>query len=417
MFSRVETLNYRSLRYISRSLSAFQILVGPNASGKTTFFDAIGFLGDLVSVGLEAAVKKRGGNFDDLLFNHQGNSFELAVEVELPEKYSVLIPEYQLVRYEVRIKYERELNEYFIDAETVRLKKIAPPKQALERSLFPADFAAPETILSKSTKGTKLIVNKSPGGNDNYYSEVYRESGKGWVPSFKLGPKKSALANLPEDESKFPVSTWLKSLLAEGVQFLTLNSQLMRQPSAPGLGFQFRLDGSNLPWVIDDLRKKNAKRFSAWIEHIKTALPDVNDVVTVEKPEDKHRYLKVIYKDGLDVPSWTASDGTLRFLALTILAYMPNASGVFLIEEPENGIHPRAIEPIFQSLRSVYRAQLLLATHSPVILALAEAREILCFAKTESGATDIVQGDYHPALQNWQHSFNLGDLFVAGVLQ
>jgi hypothetical protein len=63
-----------------------------------------------------------------------------------------------------------------------------------------------------------------------------------------------------------------------------------------------------------------------------------------------------------------ASDGALRLLALTLPAYLNDFQGVYLVEEPENGIHPRAVETLFQSLSSVYDAQMLLATHSPVIL-------------------------------------------------
>ena len=55
----------------------------------------------------------------------------------------------------------------------------------------------------------------------------------------------------------------------------------------------------------------------------------------------------------------------MRFLALTLLAYLPDPAGPYLIEEPENGIHPRNVETVFESLSSVYDAQVLLATHSP----------------------------------------------------
>jgi predicted ATPase len=122
------------------------------------------------------------------------------------------------------------------------------------------------------------------------------------------------------------------------------------------------------------------------------------------------------YRGGLEVPSWMASDGTLRLLALTLPAYLPDFKGVYLIEEPENGIHPRAVETLFQSLSSVYEAQILLATHSPVILSVAQADKVLCFAKTEEGATSIVRGSQHPALRNWKGQTNLGTLFAAGVL-
>jgi predicted ATPase len=111
-----------------------------------------------------------------------------------------------------------------------------------------------------------------------------------------------------------------------------------------------------------------------------------------------------------------ASDGTLRLLALTLPAYLQDFHGVYLIEEPENGIHPRAIETMFQSLSSVYGAQILMATHSPVILSIVDAERILCFAKTMEGATDIVRGNEHPALKEWRGETNLGVLFAGGVL-
>jgi len=253
-----------------------------------------------------------------------------------------------------------------------------------------------------------------PDRNDNFYSEVYLESGKGWAPSFKLGPRKSALGNLPADESKFPVTVWFKNLLVEGVQQFVLNSLIIRKASPPGQVRGFKTDGSNLPWVIESLQKKNPNNFQNWIDHLQTALPDIEDIRTVERPDDKHRYLVIRYHGGLDVPSWMASDGTLRLLALTLPAYLPDFTGVYLIEEPENGIHPRAVETVFQSLSSVYNAQILLATHSPVILSMVDADKVLCFAKTPEGATDIVSGNNHPALKEWQGEMNLGVLFCWG---
>jgi len=41
MIRRIEALNYRSLRYVSQALCPFQLLIGPNASGKSTFLDVV----------------------------------------------------------------------------------------------------------------------------------------------------------------------------------------------------------------------------------------------------------------------------------------------------------------------------------------------------------------------------------------
>ena len=48
MIKRIEALNYRALKHISQTLKPFQILVGPNASGKSTFLDVVALLRRLV---------------------------------------------------------------------------------------------------------------------------------------------------------------------------------------------------------------------------------------------------------------------------------------------------------------------------------------------------------------------------------
>ena len=143
------------------------------------------------------------------------------------------------------------------------------------------------------------------------------------------------------------------------------NSLLIRKASPPGQGQGFKADGSNLPWVVAALEKRNPEKLREWVAHIQTALPDLENIRTVERADDRHRYPALVYRGGLEARSWMASDGTLRLLAQTLPAYLEDFRGVYLIEEPENGIHPRAVEAMHQSLLSVYDAQILLATHSP----------------------------------------------------
>jgi predicted ATPase len=417
MFTRIQTRFFRCLKSVDQTLGPFRALVGPNASGKTTFLDVIGFLGDLArnrGEVLETA-RARSSSFEKLVWMGQGNSFQLAVEAEIPSGVRKLMAEdkqrFTRVRYEVEVGLEPVSNEIGLNYETLWLKEPAAD-QAEQRDLFPSPQQEGPALITRSQKGQKAALTKKPGGNDNYYTE----GKKSYMPSFKLGRGKSALANIPADAESFPVSTWFRGLLEKGVQTFVLNSQLIRQPSPPGLGRRFQTDGSNLPWIVADLRQ-DQRRFRSWVEHVRTALEDIKDIDAVELPENKHRYLVLEYMNGARVPSWLASDGTLRLLTLTIPAYLPDLEGTFLIEEPENGIHPRAIETVLQSLSSMYRCQVLVATHSPVALNLLEPREVLCFAKDAAGATDIVSGDRHPALRDWKKGEpDLGILFASGIL-
>ncbi len=419
MITRIEARHYRCLRYVNQRLGPFQLLVGANATGKTTFLDVVTFLGDLVSSGVETAIRNRTPTPQDMTWMRDKDRFELAIEFQIPDELRAQLedPGFSHVRYEVAIGMEVEDAGIGIAAERVWLRRDGVTESP-QRKLFPESKVPPRSILlpKRQPKGQqKLVVSKVIGGNDNYRPET----AKGYSPSFRQSAKKSALGNLPADQSSFPVSTWVKGCLTEGIQQFVLNSRLIRKASPPGQGRSFKADGSNLPWVVQHLADTDIKSLQNWIRHLQTALPDLIGIRTIEREDDKHRYLMLKYKNGLEVPSWLASDGTLRLLALTLPAYLKEFRGAYLIEEPENGIHPKAAETVFQSLSSVYDAQVLLATHSPVLLSLikpTDSGKVLCFAKAADGSTDIESGDRHPQLKAWQGEPNFSVLFAGGVL-
>lgn len=426
MIRELEVRSLRALRYVSVGLEPFQVMVGPNACGKSTLFDALLLVRDVLTSGLDAAIygnlrmniSPRAVEPRDLTWLRQGGGIEIVVTLELPkaliEKFE---GKYRFARYEIGIRTEGVLG---FDHETLwlcsELKKPSEHLQLDQLDLFPHQQNVPSHIVkpasSRSPIGWRKVVSKTvESGNDYFRSET-----TDWNNLFRLGPGKSALANLPEDELKFPAATWTKRVLMEGVHRLMLNAEKMRLPAPAGSPSDFLPDGSNLPWIVSELENKDHSRKKLWVQHLATTLDDLEDVETIERPEDRSRYLVLRYKNGLEAPSWVLSDGTLRMMALTLLAYAPAAPRVVLIEEPENGIHPKAVETVMQSLSSVYDAQILCATHSPVVLSLMRSNQVLCFGKTSEGSVDIVRGDQHPRLREWQSALNLGDLFAAGVL-
>lgn len=101
---------------------------------------------------------------------------------------------------------------------------------------------------------------------------------------------------------------------------------------------------------------------------------------------------------------------------MTLIPYLSQDGQVYLLEEPDNGVHPLALDAVYSSLSSAYECQVLITTHSPSFLSLVSPKDILCFAKSDDGATDVVRGNDHPMLREWQDGVDTGLLFANGVI-
>jgi len=404
MITRIEALNYRCLRHVAQDLGPFHVLVGPNGSGKSTFLDIPALMRDIVRDGrnnIGDVISSRAPNYTDLLWMRTGRGFELAIEAEVPESRRSHLPGGEKVcRYNLGIGHMGNSGELGIFQEMLSLWPALTPFQRLSH---PGSLGLPD-----DRSESNMVVQKYFDGKDYFWHESDRHR----LAVYKFGHRRSALANLPEDETLFPVATWFRQFLLTGVQTIALNGEAMRRPSPPNARRSFLADGSSLPWLIDQLPPKSREQ---WLSHVKTELPNLTGIRTIDRPEDRHRYLMLEYDSGLEVPSWVVADGTLHMLALTLLAYLPDTTATYLIEEPENCIHPTAIEAVFESLASVYDGQVLLATHSPVIVGLADLDQVLCFTRTQEGVTIITPGNEHRILKNWRGEVSLSVLFASGV--
>lgn len=422
MIKLIEAQNFRSLKSISCAVAPFNVLVGSNGSGKTTFLDVLQFVSDILSEkNIEKAVKTRVEDFNHLTFAGKGGDICFAVEAIIPInlRENLWKKTMDTVRYEVcfgisklgniSIKEERVV---IFDEKQNSLKNMVSP------TLFPDDKPELVSLINKKLvlQSYRQIVKKNPNNKSNYSDETSSESGKGWVQSLELDEEISAFANLYGAKDRFIVSRWFYKFLTENMQTFVLDSLELRKASPPRYRDNFSLDGSNLPWNVKNLKEKQPEQFNDWVEHVQTAIQGLKSIDAVLREDDKHCYLKLTFEGGAEIPSWLVSDGTLRLMAFTILAYLPDLEKTFLIEEPENGIHPKNMETIFQSLSHVKNSQVFLATHSPAILSLLEPKQILCFAKTESGVTDIVRGDKHPQLMHWKGEIDLSILHAGGVM-
>ena len=393
MLRRIQALNYRCLRHVDVELDRFHVLVGPNGSGKSAFFDAIAFASEVLSGRLHDAVDARTKNFQDLVWSRPKDDlwFEIALEFEAPDSSADDRPSREidspLLRYELAVcETDGDIR---IAAENLEVAG-----QHAGTSISPrSPDAVPNSILSH---GPSPFAPKR--ARERWFDHIGENS-------LRWGLHTTLLDNR------------LAHTLTKDCRLIFLDSRRLRSPSPPmAIRRPLEPDGSNLPWAVRRLSKSDSGQFNRWLGHVRTAVPDIDSVRVVERGEDRHAYLMIRYPNGVEVPSWGVSDGTLRLLALTLMAYLPESGNVYLLEEPENGMHPLAVETVYQSLSSVHGSQVLAATHSPVFLRCAELGEILCFSKTEDGATQVIPADHRLTMTEWRSLSGTDLLFASPAL-
>ena len=402
MITQISIRNFKGIREADRvPLGRFRVLVGPNSSGKSTFLDAIEFVRACLADGPLQAVEARAPTFNDLTFMRRGGQVEIDLWMDLDGLLDS--QKGKLLQYHLAVRQDDRLG-VCVAEET--LKQYS--KSWLCTGDFP-DFTekiSPKRLLGKTAKGS------------DFYT---REKGR-YQDSFVFGLDKLTLALTPPDVEKYPTANVVKNYLVDGVQFIQLNSRGMRYPTPATRPTHLELDGTNLPRVVGRLKGDNGQEFEGtealvrWTEHLRYALPSLVEIGWDRREPDNAEYIVLKFSDGLACPSWLLSDGTLRMLALTLPAFLPPRPGIYLVEEPENGVHPRALETIVRSLSAIPQSQMLVATHSPLVVEQVGIDSLLCFERHQ-GETLIVRGPDHPRLQQWEGNPDLATVFASGLLE
>ena len=407
MVRRIQALNYRCLRHVDVRLDGnFHILVGPNASGKSTLMDVIGFFADVTRGSIEVAVRRRVPDFRDLVWGRHENAGRFELAVELDTKAASEDVARNVIRYDLAVGNDR--NGPRID----RLQGLAvtaakPRERSVSR--FPEPLVPVSSIFGCDPSEESVVLFRST--LDKYIDGLELRSGIDWQ-ELTEEERQRAIVFFRAMKATSEFDTW-----GSRIRRLLLDGQRLREASPPSHGtWGLSPDGSNLPWLVRQLIEKDEARFMSWLDHVRVVLPELKGVRVVEREDDNRQYLMLAYGAGIEVPSWSVSEGTLRLLALTLVAYLPDEGAVYLIEEPENGIHPLAIEAVYQSLSSAYDSHVFVTTHSPTLLGCASPQEVLCFARDRHGATDIVSGADHPRLGEWHRDADMDMLFAPDIL-
>lgn len=417
MITLVQARNYRNLRDVRVPLRDLQLLVGLNASGKSTFMDAIAFVSDFLSIGLGKAVEGRSPDPRALVHGGQGDHFELALETTVPDEVSERVDGLDAVRYRLAVRVGDRPSQCRVQAESLVLETTGGYSSHRRGNGAPTfQTKASGAVAVAEGAGTVRPVVRSTGDAAASFAPepIVGHTGAAWTNV--LEPGTSVLTALPEDTEQFPAATWFKQYMLHEIHRIAFDVGVLARPNPPTPAKRFLSDGSNVASVVAQFREDSPDGFRQWVDQLRMDARDLVDVSTVVRAEDGHSYLVFEHRGGVKVPAWLASSGLLHLVAYTLPTYVEHPSGTYLYERPERDVHPSTMHSIYSALTCLWDSQALVATQSTSLMAFFKPKDLLCFSRDEDGEITIAWGPDHRYLKNWSGKIDVGTIVASGIL-
>jgi predicted ATPase len=183
-------------------------------------------------------------------------------------------------------------------------------------------------------------------------------------------------------------------------------------------GPAFGEDGSNVPGFLDNLLRRDRNRFDEIVESLKRLIPGFENI-DIRMPQVETRRIDLVIENGFNIPADSASAGIRLLIFFSALAFHPDPPDLILIEEPENGIHPKRLGEVMGLLRKITRgenglhpAQVILTTHSPYLLDSIDldTDQVLVFRREADGSRAVEPAD-RERLSVFLDEFMLGEVW------
>lgn len=378
MIKSIKIENFKSLKEVNFEVPDFAVLVGYNGSGKTNFVNAL-HLVSLLAQGeqIEEALSKLNLFSRELLFDTENTRITFSINLLIsgsPVNYTFTI-EQKSVDERLKYRISREI-----------LMNGVKNRPILQRTHERISLGTEE---ENQLKEAELVANQL------------------------------ALSVFKKPQIISEVQQVLSSIVISD-----LSDQYLRKAGAIS-NIEAGLRNS-LAESLFEFQSKNLTEFNRFKTELKKFMPELEELTIAQS---KGRIILAFRETALkerQFSSYSTSDGNLRTMAiLSTLLGEPKPS-VFLVDEIENSFHPARIKSLMDFLKYVSgieagNLQIIVTTHSPVVLNYVEGKQLVYVYKKE-GRTEIVNP--HKDKRVWKHledsqdeGLKLGNLFASGILE
>jgi predicted ATPase len=419
--------NYRALKDISLGklwntqhrapLSPMTAVIGKNGVGKSTIFDAFGFLADCLKGGVEEACDARGrGGFTRI--RSQGSNESIEFEIYYKEDRGS-----RPITYELAIDIDSNSRPY------VKLERLRQRRKG-QKTGWPFSF---------------LIINEGKGiawkGEDS--GKQIEEADDEVLDLFSLIEHIRKGAD-EEEESRETELVELNDKRRLGIATLGALKQhprisLFRQfiegwylsyftPDAarglPLAGPQKHLNihGDNLGNVVQFMEREHPEKFKQVLDRIASKIPGLSRIDSQKSPDG--RLLLRFHDKGFEDPFYAQqmSDGTLKVFAYLLLLEDPSPPPFLCVEEPENGLYHKLLETLAEEFRDHATgrkggSQIFITTHQPYFVDALSPEEVWILEKSSSGYSSIKRASEDPLIVSLvSEGLPLGGLWYSDYL-
>lgn len=382
---RLIVRNFATLRNIDLKLSDLMVLVGQNDAGKTNVLRALNFLSALSKQDVQTAVARLGGIRTLCWAGNYQEGLQITVHGKLPSIKKT--PSYQ---YDVAL-YQKDLS-----------GKVIFGQESLQ--------IEGHTSATREAEMVKVGSWKTPDLDSGLLYHANQKS--------SLSAESSEAQN---------IQSWLRSDVVQAIagalgrlEIYKLNPDSIAKPAAIRVDPRMDFDGTGFPTLLESF-SSNPERQDAFddiIENLRRLVPSFHRVGVVTTQHAQHLLKELQFQvrvgeERMLIGGNQVSDGLLLLLGVLVLSR--SNTPLVMLEEPENGIHVRALKELVSMLRELTKTgqlRLLMTTHSPYLLDHLSPEEVCIVTRNDSGDSRLTTMSEFPELPKWRRGFSLGEIWT-----